>query len=229
MKTRSTTLARYYGRTARALTATLAAVALSGALTAAAAPDPGADGQSTEIGYITVGDRTLTADEFFGDSRLSTPAPTSGTVTPRLIDFPQWVQCFTLNDTEMVIKSYTTWWNGLAETKRLKCGDSGFGYKHIRERHEADWQAKLNKITPSGLFPNVSWDDLMSAAAHNALAVPDYTENVAGSKRCYVVKMGFFNQNGVLIDAYNVRTIAATNSDRVITALPIRDGASFCN
>jgi hypothetical protein len=59
--------------------------------------------------------------------------------------------------------------------------------------------------------------------------VPDYTENVSGSKRCYVVKMGFYNQSRTLIDAYNVRVIAATNGDRVITALPLKDGKSFCN
>lgn len=218
---------RELNRTGRATLSAIAVIALGASLTGAAAPEVGPGEAESAVAVVTVGDRTVPADQFFNEARLSAQ-PSSGR-NARLIDFPQWVQCFTINDTEMVIKSYTAWWNGQPETKRLKCGDSSFGYKHIHERHEADWQAKLNKITPSGLFPNVSWDDLMSAAAHNALAVPDYTENVAGSKRCYVVKMGFYNQYGTLLDAYNVRTIAATNNDRVITALPLRDGASFCN
>lgn len=69
----------------------------------------------------------------------------------------------------------------------------------------------------------------MSAAVVNALMVPDWAENVSGDKRCFVVKMGFYNQNNVLLDAYNVRAVASNSNDRVITALPLKDGGSFCS
>lgn len=209
----------------RGAAAVVTAIALGTTLTAGAAAENEAP-NSDHGGFVTIGSRTLTIDEFIDQTRSG--APEAPEVGPYLIDFPQWVQCFTLNDTEMVIKEYTTWWNGDPETKRLKCGDSTFGYKHIRERHEKDWQTKLDKITPSGLFPNVSWDDLMSAAAVNALLVPDWSENVSGSKKCYVIRMGFYNQYGTLLDSYNVRAVTATNSDRVITVLPLRDGAPLC-
>lgn len=214
----------------RLMAAFVSAVLVAGGTTAGALPRAEAESEDIGDAYVTVGERTLTVDEFIDEARGA--APEAPAVGGFLIDFPQWVQCFTINDADMVIKEYSTWWNGQEEKKRLKCGnggDSGFGYKHIREAHEGDWQAKLDKITPTGLFPNVAWDDLMNAATVNALLVPDYTENVSGSKRCYVVKMGFYNQNRVLIDAYNVRVIAATNNDRVITALPLKDGKSFCN
>jgi len=199
---------------------------LGSATTAGALAPTESDAADLDGGFVTIGSRTLTVDQFIAEAKGSAPdAPSAGGF---LIDFPQWVRCFSINDTEMVIKEYTTWWNGQEDKKRLRCGDSGFGYKHIRERHEGDWQNKLNRITPTGLFPNVSWDDLMSAAAVNALLVPDYSQTVSGSKRCYVVRMGFHNKNGTLIDAYNVRAVAATNSDRVITVLPIEDGKTLC-
>ena len=175
---------------ARTISSASLAIALAFCLTGAAAPaDPANAG-----GYVVAGSHPISAEKFIPEGRLQM-SPASDTPQSRLIDFSQWVQCFTLNDSDMVIKEYVTWWNGVPAYKRLRCGDAGFGYKHIRERHEKDWQAKLDRIAPSGLFPNVSWDDLMSAAVVNALLVPDWSNS----------------------------------NDRVITALPLKDGGSLCS
>lgn len=196
------------------------------ALLTAAAPTPEPP-QDESVGWITVGEVRYTPEELtsFGFSASSAAGPHS-----RLIDFPQWVQCFTINDSDMVIREYVHFWNGIPQTKRLHCGlAESFGYKHIRAEKEQLWQSRLNKITPSGLFPNVSWDDLMNAAVVNALIAPDFAQDQSGGKRCLVIKMGFYNQYGVLLDAYDIRTIISLTNDRVITAFPLRDGQSYCS
>lgn len=195
-------------------------------LTAAApVPEPPRDGS---VGWVTVGGKRYTPDEL-ASSGLSAPAAATS-ANSRLIDFPQWVQCFTINDSEMVIREYVHFWNGIPQTKRLRCGTAeSFGYKHIRAEKEQLWQSRLDRITPSGLFPNVSWDDLMNAAVVNALMVPDFAQDQSGGKRCLVIKMGFYNQYGVLLDAYDIRTVISLTNDRVITAFPLRDGQSYCS
>lgn len=208
-----------------------AAMRVAGAITclavltaAAPTPEPPRNGS---LGWITVGNERYTPDELasFGLSATTAPTPNS-----RLIDFPQWVQCFTINDSEMVIREYVHFWNGIPQTKRLRCGVAeSFGYKHIRADKEQLWQSRLDRITPSGLFPNVSWDDLMNAAVVNALMVPDHAQDQSGGKRCLVIKMGFYNQYGILLDAYDIRTIISLTNDRVITAFPLRDGQSYCS
>ena len=202
------------------------AIACLAVLTAAAPPPEPPRNES--LGWITVGNERYTPDEL-ASSGLSASTP-AGSPNSRLIDFPQWVQCFTINDSEMVIREYVHFWNGIPQTKRLRCGTAeSFGYKHIRAEKEQLWQSRLNTITPSGLFPNVSWDDLMNAAVVNALMVPDFAQDQSGGKRCLVIKMGFYNQYGVLLDAYDIRTIISLTNDRVITAFPLRDGQSYCS
>lgn len=60
----------------------------------------------------------------------------------------------------------------------LKCGDSTYGYKHIRAEHESQWQDVLNTARARGWqsaqYGVESWDDLMSGVTAGVVADPGY-------------------------------------------------------
>ncbi|MGK9146265.1 hypothetical protein KXS11_01370 [Plantibacter flavus] len=164
---------------------------------------------------------------------LPNPAPDrqSNDGASRLIDFGQWVSCFSLNNSQDVYASYTHWWNGSGHDVRLKCGQgdrhSGWGYKHIRDGKEADWQAKLDGARGAGWVPGSqgveSWDDLMAGAAASAVTFPEYKGgNAINNTSCGVttIYFGRVSNPEQVVYSFRVRAAWANDSDRLITAFP---------
>lgn len=87
---------------------------------------------------------------------------------------------------------------------RLKCGtgdaQSGWGYKHIRDGKESDWQAKLNAARAAGWDSEAqgveSWDDLMSGATASAVMWPEYRRvSPVNNTTCGVTEIFFAKKN----------------------------------
>ncbi|WP_166972280.1 hypothetical protein [Brevibacterium atlanticum] len=118
---------------------------------------------------------------------------------------------------------------GSVETKKdgkrtLKCGNKGWGYIHIRTRHEKDWKT-VNKDT---IMNWPFWDDLMWDATQEVLEDPDFHLEKKNNKRCYTKKFKILytgKEEGD--DAYEVEfypsVIVATDSDRIITSIPTKE------
>ena len=161
---------------------------------------------------------------------LDAPASDSAegpTVAPYLIDWNQWFGCFSLNNANDVSANYMFWYDGRGQDVRLKCGESGkWGYKHIREGKEADWQNKLDAARAAGWQASAlgveSWDDLMSGVTAGLILYPDYLrKDTVNNKWC--ANNEFYLQDvntGRELYSFRVEAAWASDSDRLITSLP---------
>jgi hypothetical protein len=146
-------------------------------------------------------------------------------VSPYLITFPQWVSCYTLNNSGDVFASYQWAWDGVAHTKDLKCGTLGWGYRHIEDRHKTDWQNKLDQMQDAGLALNYTWDDVMASGIWAGLDWADfYRPTPAQNKACVVGELAFIDSNGEILQHFSVATAFATDSTRIITSYPTSTG-----
>ncbi|WP_159502263.1 hypothetical protein [Microbacterium sp. 18062] len=157
---------------------------------------------------------------------LNGSEPSVGEVTPQLINLDQWTRCYVFDELDSVFASYIFYWNGAGKDVRLKCGTSGWGYKHIQAEHQDDWQAKYDNAVAQGWNPSLqgiqSWDDLMNVVVSTITMYPDYVgSNSINQTQCGVT-MVYFIQTSTGLPAYQFRSRAAwaTNSDRLITAFP---------
>lgn len=189
---------------------------------AASVPPGIGDGVKVSDGmYAVAGDRLASLPTRDSTSEVTAlPPREDGEASPFLIDFGQWTRCFIGNNSGDVFAAYFDL-GGLREVQ-LTCGegnkDNGWGYKHIRDGHESDWQAKLDELAHWGLVPNASWDDLMSMANDVNIAFPSYTGG-GGNTKCTVGQTAFVS-NGVIVQIINSKTVWNTSNGRVITSHP---------
>lgn len=178
------------------------------------------DGKPTRIDASTMSAYTFDLTEPAVDSPASS----------RLIGWDQWFGCFSLNHRDDVFSSYTHYWDGVGHDIRLKCGEgdaySGWGYKHIRAKHEGDWQSKLDAARQRGWNSASqgveSWDDLMAGAIGEVTWWPDVKQgNAAAQTTCAISELMFVNtRTGEIVYSFYARVGWANNNDRVITAFP---------
>ncbi|WP_146082556.1 hypothetical protein [Rathayibacter sp. AY2B3] len=190
-------------------------------------------------GTISMGrmvDRTLVpiTEEEIASATRALPDPPSPTGSdgkrPLLLDWEKWFDCFTLNHADDVYAEYVHYWDGIGKDVRLKCGegdaDRGWGYKHISGKHMDQWQHKLDgarqagwKSQSQGVF---SWDDLMAAAAGEAVTWPEYKGgNFLNQTSCGVTQLYFWNtQTGDIVYTFKVRAGWSNTNDRLLTAFP---------
>ena len=217
------------------LAATLAGVLTLSAVSPAMAADPSDEGavvMMTKIdGVLRPVDLEL--QESASLDLKATPAMDPDSMSASLIDFTQWVSCFTLNNADDEFQLYTWFWNGTPKDIRLKCGTDGWGYKHIRNGHESGWQATLNSARAAGwntgsIATSGSWDDLMSAAVSNAIAWGDFVGgNALNNTTCANSAVLFVNSaTGAVVYEFNVTAVWANDSDRLITAY--KTSSSVC-
>ncbi|NQX13085.1 hypothetical protein HQQ80_15755 [Microbacteriaceae bacterium VKM Ac-2855] len=160
----------------------------------------------------------------------SEQTPSGGPATPRLIDWNQWYGCFSLNNQDDIFAEYVHWWDGVGQDIRLTCGNGvafgGWGYKHIRAKHEADWQAPFDQARAARWNPAndgmESWDDLMAFAAGQAVSWPAFKGgNSISGTTCGVTEVIFYEQNtGSEVYKFRARAGWADGSDRLITSFP---------
>ena len=179
--------------------------------------------------FVKIDGQLKEADDLIAETDLDLSPPVTeepGQISPQLIGWNQWYGCFTLNNTDDVFVEYTHYWDGIAHDVNLKCGTLSWGYKHIQDSHQQDWQNKYDNAISSGWNPASqgmqSWDDLMAAATGVAVTWPDYTrDNSINQTRCGVAEALFINtETGEIEYSFPTRAAWALNSDRLITAFP---------
>ncbi|KZX21383.1 hypothetical protein [Rathayibacter tanaceti] len=126
------------------------------------------------------------------------------------------------------------WWSGEHWDYQLRCGQpddasgkGGWGYKHIREDHEQNWQDKFNEGLALGWVPESqgfeSWDDLMATSGGNAGLWPDHMRAVdpKGGTTCLIAIGVFYDAfSGAELGTFNYRTIFSNTTERLITSFP---------
>ena len=212
------------------LCAGIIALALSAFASPAYAADSGTGPNDGEVKmFVKIDGQLVEADEIIAETDIDLSQPASeepGQISPQLIGWDQWYGCFVLNNQNDIFVEYTHYWNGIAHDVNLKCGTSGWGYKHIQEGHQQDWQNKYDNAVSVGWNPASqgihSWDDLLAAATGVAVTWPDYVrDNTINQTRCGVAEAFFINtQTGAIEYSFPTRAAWALNSDRLITAFP---------
>ena len=171
----------------------------------------------------------LDADEFRAATlHLESSSPDdSGNRSSRLIGWNQSFGCDVLNNENDVFATYWFPWDGRVNGVRLKCGTSSWGYKHIRERHESQWQATLDSARAHGwnsaAFGVNSWDDLMSGTTSAVVADPGLglTHIAVSNKWCTKAMFGLWDTNYKrIVYDFGVETVWASDSDKLITSFP---------
>lgn len=219
--------------------ATTVGLLVVGSATPVSAAEAEASSTTEGVGLFTVvkGQSIRVADNYLESTNLDLHgSAASGDVTPYLINWDQWFGCFSLNNANDVFANYMFWWDGVGRDVRLKCGEgsaaSGWGYKHIRDGKESQWQAKLNAAKAAGWNAAAvgveSWDDLMSGATGSVILYPDYIRrDTVGNKWC--ANNEFYLQDlksGRVLYSFRVETAWASDSDRLITSFP--SGRTYC-
>ena len=105
----------------------------------------------------------------------------------------------------------------------LFCGDSNSGYVHIREAHEAEWQALKDKIDALYGEPTAAtWDDVMLGATDASLTAPGsgYPIDIGDGKLCYSSDYSFCGSDGALLKTIHPTIIVSQNNLKVITSVP---------
>ncbi|MDQ1217722.1 hypothetical protein [Microbacterium arborescens] len=216
------------------LTALTAAALLAGGTTPALADE---NNSGDVLAFIENGEGELIRLDDAFDTNLGLEQPPAAgeedVATPYLINFDQWFRCFSLSQKYEVFGEYAFFLsNDNWQDVRLKCGEhnsvtnTGFGYKHIRARHEADWQSKYDAARNAGWNADAQglegWDDLMHAGAQQSLTFPTYYSGIKGNNtRCAVGRLVFINvQSGQIVYSMGVTSAFAVNSDRLISSYP---------
>lgn len=208
-------------RTALFVAAVASALALSTTpiATAAEAPEPASD----EF-YVVAGNGAVWAPSGLEHwEPAPAPRPKRGEVTPMLLDPVDSYQCNVRNNSSHMITSYSAARGGGygGGTIRLFCGthnastNTGSGFKHIRERHQGEWQTKKDSWGLGG-----TWDDFMDWATASALAAPSEATDQGNGKSCFTAPIQLRRSDGTVAATFYPRVIISRNNTLVITSIP---------
>jgi hypothetical protein len=145
------------------------------------------------------------------------PASTS-VVSPFLLDPVDAFQCNVSNNASHTV----TWWTAKKTSTYaggridLKCGTATTsGYKHIKARHQTDWQNRVNQAGGG-----TAWDDLLNFSVAQAFKAPSSVVNQGSGKICYTTPIRLYKSNGTLITTYYPRAVLSSTNKILITAFP---------
>jgi hypothetical protein len=163
---------------------------------ALAAPPPQPDDNELVL-YAPTTRQTLTIEE---PDQQPSPQKDDDMFTPMLLGPIDSLNCNVLNRPSHIVTTY----NARARSGfsggyiKMECGtDAGYGYRHIRSRHQQDWQ---NKMYP--------------------LASPSKTAFQGSGKYCYTTPVQIRNSRGAVVKTFYPRIIISSTNRRVITSIP---------
>lgn len=123
------------------------------------------------------------------------------------------VQCAIPGATNRVIDKYPSKSHG---TISFHCGNTSFGYLHIKVRHpESQWRAQMGG-------PG-SWTAYMRYLQRSALKAPKTMSNQPNGKACYSTPVQVYrlvNGKAQYWKTINPSVIISTNNKKIITSIP---------
>lgn len=189
-------------------------VAITGSVGPALAAPPPKPADNELVLYAPKTRATLTVEE---DTTQQPSAPAEdGQVSMMLLGPIDSLNCNVLKRPSHVVTSYN------ARSRpgfsggyiKMECGnETGYGYRHIRSRHQQDW---INRMSPL----RGNWDDFMDFATRQALAAPSKAERQSGGKMCYTTPVQIRNSRGAVVKTFYPKIIISTTNRRVITSIP---------
>ena len=153
------------------------------------------------------------------DSSINSLMTTS---TLSQLPYADWRPCGAYDSADKAVHSYTRIRMRKAGYPKmepgnatLRCGNASYGFRHIRDKHTADWSGKAAPAQEP-------WRDLAGWATATTLTSPD--KIIYDAKReswCYSRWIGLYNKrNGQLVSSMIVKTILGKTGQRIITSYP---------
>lgn len=145
--------------------------------------------------------------------------PDDGVISPRSVgDTALNARCVLPGAMNHVIDKYPSKSHG---TISFHCGNSKFGYKHIRAQHpESQWRAQMGGKGP--------WTAYMRYLQRSALKSPNKMRNQSGGKACYSTPVQVYrlvNGTSKYWKTINPSVVISKNNKRIITSIPSKRGA----
>lgn len=129
---------------------------------------------------------------------LSAPDPVAHASSP-------WGACGIRTDESKVVTTYGDW--------KLLCGNKNYGYRHIQDRHQAEWEGLAD-------IEGRNWRDIADMAIAKAHDAPDWHGPQGAGKYCYTGQIYLVNHvTGAIVKTVQPTVIVAENG-QVVTAFP---------
>ncbi|ACZ20271.1 hypothetical protein Sked_03030 [Sanguibacter keddieii DSM 10542] len=185
-------------------------------VTAGAAAGPTEDVEDSGWGVVINGEYTPGAEI---DVLFPETGSRPGEVTPMLLDPVDLVACNVLNQVDHEVRRIddVKYFSSLGGgSVSLTCGDSKHGYRHIRDRHQQDWQNVIAKVDDT----HSRWDDFMFFVVRESLTYPARVVDKSDNKICYTAPIILINSDMVPVYEFHPTVIIGADTKKVITAHP---------
>lgn len=126
-------------------------------------------------------------------------------------------------ESSFALKRYQTSgvWSYEGGKTSLKCGNSSYGFKHIQQRHAAQWISRYAKLGPTN---GLDWSDILDFALTTTLDAPYIANPIrpgSANKTCFagIVEARSYPGNKLLF-RYEPTVVVSQNNRHIITAIP---------
>ncbi|MGW3473534.1 hypothetical protein ACWDKQ_34945 [Saccharopolyspora sp. NPDC000995] len=130
-----------------------------------------------------------------------------------------WGACGTNSPADKLVRAFPrSGAPGAGGASNLLCGTAGFGYRHIKDRHMADWQNLAARV-------GSDWRSFADFAIAEILKVPEpgfpvYNKN--NDTWTYRAPVQIRDSHGNVVDTYRPIVSVASGDQKIITAFPAR-------
>lgn len=127
-----------------------------------------------------------------------------------------WVACGVQDDNHKLVRTFTKNGGPSGRSAYLKCGSSGWGYRHIQDRHMGDWNNIAVQIGDN-------WRSFADFAIEQILIAPESATYKSGNDTyAFTAPVQIRDSDGNVVSTYRPLVSVADESRNIITAYPRR-------
>lgn len=192
--------------------AALITIAVAGGGTAVAAPAPQA---AQEVTAPASADAQAASEELYWEFAPQGDRP--ATRMPEITINATWAACGVFDSNTKLVRTFERvgWGSVLSGKAYLKCGSDVWGYRHIQQRHQADWEA-------IAVYDGVNWRTAADWAIAETLLWPaSATYRSSNDTYLYRRQIQLRNKStGKVVATKYVNVVIARKTQNIITAYP---------
>jgi hypothetical protein len=127
-----------------------------------------------------------------------------------------WAACGMRDDNHKLVRTFTKNGGPSGQSAYLKCGSSGWGYRHIQDRHMGDWNNIAVQIGDN-------WRSFADFAIEQILIAPESATYKSGNDTyAFTAPVQIRDSDGNVVSTYRPLVSVANESRNIITAYPRR-------
>lgn len=130
---------------------------------------------------------------------------------------PTWAACGLHDSDNKIVHQYVAGRTPLGpeflRRPNLRCGNGGFGYRHIKLRHAGDWENLAGRV-------GGNWRDFASFAISSSLSSPTKACIGGHNDVIYIGTIEIRSSNGAIGERYYPKVPVGRSTNNIITAFP---------